>query len=80
MTTKSYMVNRAKRSGPRRDGGGKVKKPQTVLWACSAVKGICTQKQHPRIGCAVHGSKEEAERCNKRTADILAREEEEISA
>jgi hypothetical protein len=72
----AWMKNQAR---GRRDGGGKVKKPQTALWACSAVKGVCTQKPHPRIGCAVHGSKEEAERCNRR-AEKLAQEALETNA
>lgn len=66
MITKTDMEGRARRHGPRRDGGGKTKKPQATLWACSGDKRVCTQKEHPRIRCAVHGSKEEAERCNRR--------------
>lgn len=70
--TMADMKGRERRKGRSRDGGGKVKRPQTFLWACSAVKGLCTQKEHPRIRCAVHGSKEEAERCSKRSAQLLA--------
>lgn len=75
MITKSYLVNRANR-GKNRDGGGKIRKPQKGLWACSAIKGICPQLPHPRIGCAVHGSKEDAERCIKRSQRILEEQKE----
>lgn len=62
---KQWLMNRAKYS-KNRDGAGKIRKPQTYLWTCSAVPEVCPQKKHPRIMCAVHGSYEDAMNCNRR--------------
>lgn len=68
---KAWLDNKAYRS-KNHDGGGKIKKPQVFSFTCSSVKGICQAKVHPRIGCAVHGSLEEAMKCTARSAAILA--------
>lgn len=68
--TKQWLMRRADK-GKNRDGGGKVKKPQQTLWACCADPRVCVKQKHPRIMCAVHGSKEDAERCNKKYLMLL---------
>ena len=72
MITKAYMVNPSKKKDEKgrrksRDGGGKVRKPQSWVYGCNAVKGICPMKSHPRIGCAVHGTEEEAMKCTEKS-------------
>lgn len=70
MTTKADMEGRVRRERSPRSGESK---PQTYMWTCAAAKGYCIMREHPRIGCAVHGSKEEAEKCTARY--LKAREE-----
>ena len=60
--TKQDLVGRERRKRPPRSGESK---QQTGLWTCTAAKGVCVMKEHPRMRCAVHGSKEEAEKCIK---------------
>lgn len=64
-STKQWLVNKAKYS-KNRDGAGKIRKPQQIFWSCNSDPNVCGKPKHPRIMCAVHGSKEDAERCNKR--------------
>lgn len=63
MITKADMEGREKRKRSPRSGESK---QQTYLWTCAAAKGYCIMKEHPRIRCAVHGSKEEAEKCTQK--------------
>lgn len=62
MITKADMEGRERRKRAPRSGESK---QQKYLWTCHATKGVCIMKEHPRIRCAVHGSKEEAEKCIK---------------
>lgn len=66
--TKAWLMNKAKYSS-NRNGAGKIRKPQAYFWACSAVTGICPQKKHPRINCAVHGSYQDAMNCIRKSAN-----------
>lgn len=77
MITKWDLVGRDRRKdakGRRKsyDGGGKSKKPQSGVWACNAVKGICPMKEHPRIRCAVHGTRDEAMKCIQKSIEAKA--------